>query len=97
MSILAEHDVEYNTVRYLERPPTKEELELLMGLLGIEDPREMARTKEPVYRELSLATASASELLDAIVAHPILLERPIFVLGGRAVIGRPADRVLELL
>jgi arsenate reductase len=68
-----------------------------MGLLSIEDPRLMMRTGEPEYEELALNEASSDQLLAAIAAHPKLLERPIFVSGGRAVIARPPERLLELL
>jgi arsenate reductase (glutaredoxin) len=95
--ILAEKGVEADYVRYLEQAPTRERLLDLMGMLGIDDPRAMMRTGEPVYAELGLASAGPDELLDAIVAHPILLERPIVVREGRAVIARPAERVLEIL
>lgn len=58
----------------------------------------MMRTEEPVYRELNLGTAaSRDELLDAMSDHPILIQRPIIIRGDRAVIGRPPERVLELL
>ena len=89
--------MEAEVVRYLDTPPTVAELRELMGLLGIDDPREMMRTGESVYTELGLADVSGDELLAAISENPILLERPIFVRGGKAVIARPADRVLELL
>ena len=69
-----------------------------MALLGIDDPRQMMRTGEPVYAELALDDATpATQLLEAITRHPILLERPIFVVGDRAVIARPPERLLELL
>ena len=86
-------------MRYLEAPPTKDELERLMGLLGIDDPRQMMRPGEDAYKANSLddPAKTRDELLDAIVKDPILLERPIFVRNGRAVIARPAERVLELL
>lgn len=84
-------------VRYLDVPPTQQELKRLMALLGIDDPRPMMRTGEALYAELRLQDATRDELLDAIVAHPILLERPIFVCGDRAVIARPPERLLELL
>lgn len=84
-------------VRYLDVPPTQQELKRLMALLGIDDPRQMMRTGEALYAELRLQDATRDELLDAIVAHPILLERPIFVCGDRAVIARPPERLLELL
>ena len=95
--ILAEKGVDANYVRYLDEAPTREQLVELMRMLGIDDPRAMMRTGEPVYRELELAGAGHDELLDAIVANPILLERPIVVREGRAVIARPAERVLEIL
>ncbi len=68
-----------------------------MELLGIDDPRAMMRTGEAVYSELGLSGASKVELLEGITQHPVLLERPIFVLGERAVIARPPERLLELL
>ena len=57
----------------------------------------MMRTGEPLYSELGLADAGRDSLLDAIAEHPILLERPIFVVGERAVVARPPERLLELL
>jgi arsenate reductase (glutaredoxin) len=96
-SILDEHHIEAEVVRYLDVPPTRAELEHLMDLLGIDDPRLMMRTGETVYTELGLDQKGSAELLDAIADHAILLERPIFINDGRAVIGRPPERVLELL
>ena len=96
-SILAEHGVEAEVIRYLDEPPTRAALQDLMGKLGIDDPRAMMRTGEDRYKELGLADAGPDELLDAIVANPILLERPIFVVGDRAVVARPPERLLELL
>jgi arsenate reductase (glutaredoxin) len=98
LSLLEERDVDAESIRYLDEPPTLAELERLMALLGIEDPRQMMRTGEPVYAEMGLDDDPArGELLEAITQHPILLERPIFVVGDRAVIARPPERVLELL
>jgi arsenate reductase (glutaredoxin) len=103
--ILLERGIEADYVRYLDRAPTKDELRRVMGLLGIDDPRRMMRTGEPVYAELGLAdvdvdadpAVDADRLLDAMTEHPILIERPIVIRGDRAVIARPAERVLELL
>jgi arsenate reductase len=95
--IIGERGVSADYVEYLETRPDRAELERLMGLLGIDDPRAMMRTGEPVYRELDLAEANGDALLDAIAAHPILLERPIVIRGDRAVIARPPERLLELL
>jgi arsenate reductase (glutaredoxin) len=96
-AILDEHHIDAEVVRYLDTPPTVEDLERLVTMLGITDPREMMRTAQPEYQDLGLAGASADALLEAIAAHPILLERPIFISGERAVIARPPERLLELL
>ena len=96
-AILDENDIEAEVVPYLDVPPSRADLEHLMDLLGLVDPRGMMRTGEAVYAELALEDKGPTELLDAIVDHPILLERPIFVHDGRAVIGRPPERLLELL
>lgn len=95
--ILDGEEVSCEIVRYLQDAPTRAELERVMGLLGIDDPREMMRTGESVYKELGLAGADRDALLDAMAAHPILIERPVVIRGDRAVIGRPPERVRELL
>lgn len=95
--LLGDHGVDATYVQYLEDTPPREELERVLGLLGAEDPREMMRTGEAVYRELDLDSADRDALLDAMVEHPILIERPIVIRGDRAVIGRPPERLLELL
>lgn len=96
-AILRERGAEARVVRYLDTPPDVEDLRRLMAQLGIEDPRRMMRTGESVYSELDLDHAGADQLLEAISLHPVLLERPILVVGDKAVIARPAERVLELL
>jgi arsenate reductase len=95
--LLEEEGIEATIVEYLQHPPTMAELETLMGQLGIDDARLMMRTGEDVYTELGLADRHGTALLEAIAAHPILLERPIVVHRGRAVIARPPERLLELL
>ncbi|WP_252271115.1 arsenate reductase (glutaredoxin) [Pseudomonas subflava] len=85
-------------VRYLETPPSAEELRALLAKLGI-GPRDLLRTGEDEYKALNLADTSLGDerLIAAMVAHPKLIERPILVAGDRAVIGRPPEKVLELL
>ena len=95
--LLAERGVEATYLRYLDQAPSRDELVRVMGMLGIDDPRAMMRRGEAVYSELGLADATPDELLDAMVEHPILIERPIVVKDGRAVIARPPERALELL
>ena len=95
--ILAERGVDADYVRYLEQTPTKAEIEAVLAMLGTDDPRAIMRTGEGVYRELDLAGAGRDALLDAMVANPILIERPIVIRGDRAVVGRPPENVLDLL
>jgi arsenate reductase (glutaredoxin) len=95
--LLAERGIEARVVEYLKAPPTVAELRTLMEQLGLDDPREMMRTGEDLYASLGLADQTGDALLDAIAANPILLERPIVVHVGRAVIARPPEKLLELL
>lgn len=94
---LTERGVEAVYVEYLEAVPSRAELEAIVRKLGIASPRGMMRTSEPVYQELGLADADDERLYAAMLAHPILVERPIVIVGERAVIARPADKVRELL
>jgi arsenate reductase (glutaredoxin) len=97
LSLLEERGVQADTILYLDDPPTVADLRGLMELLAIDDPRLMMRTGEPLYGELALDDVAGDALLEAVAHHPILLERPIFAVAGRAVIARPPERVLELL
>jgi arsenate reductase (glutaredoxin) len=95
--ILEERGVDADYVKYLETTPPREEIERVMGLLGIDDPRQMMRTGEAEYGDLGLADADRDRLLDAMVEHPILIERPIVIKGDKAVIARPPEKVLDIL
>lgn len=95
--ILAERGIDAELFEYLQRHPSRDDIERVMGLLGTDDPRDIIRAKEPVYRELGLADASRDQLLDAMAEHSVLIERPIVIRGDRAVVARPPERVLELL
>jgi len=95
--ILAERGVEADYVRYLEQAPSRAEIEAVLARLGTDDPRAIMRTGEAVYTELGLAGADCDALLEAMVANPILIERPIVIRGDRAVIGRPPENVFDLL
>lgn len=98
LALLREHGIEPEIVEYLKAPPDRDALRRLAEYTGLR-PRELLRSKEAPYRALGLERSGLSddEVLAAIAAHPILLERPIAVAGRRAVIGRPPERVLELL
>jgi arsenate reductase len=95
--LLTERGIDAQVVEYLKAAPTVRQLQDLMEQLGISDPREMMRTGEEVYASLGLAEHTGETLLEAIAANPVLLERPIVVRNGRAVIARPPERLLELL
>ena len=95
--IVAALGVEAEVIEYLETPPGKEELRELLDKLDMQ-PGELVRHGEAVYKEnYAGKTLSEEQWLDALVAHPILIERPIVVRGDRAVVGRPPEKVLELL
>lgn len=85
-------------VRYLETPPSAAELLALLGKLGI-GARQLLRTGEDEYKALGLddPQLSDAQLVEAMAAHPKLIERPILVAGDKAVIGRPPEKVLEIL
>jgi len=95
--ILESRGVDAAYLRYLEQAPSREDLETVLVMLGLDDPREIVREKEAVYDELGLASAGRDELLDAMTAHPVLIQRPIVIHEDRAVVARPPERVLELL
>jgi len=95
--ILAEKGIDADYVRYLEQSPSRAAIEAVVAQLGTDDPRAIMRTGESVYKELDLAGAERDALLDAMVANPILIERPIVIRGDRAVVGRPPENVLDLL
>lgn len=95
--LVAAKGLDAEVVEYLKTPPSKAELARLVKLLGIA-PLDLIRSGEAVFKEhYAGKTLSDDEWLDAMVAHPILIERPIVVKGARAVIGRPPEKVLDLL
>jgi arsenate reductase len=96
-AILQERGIEYERIPYLEQAPSRAELERVLGLLGTDAPRVLIREGEPEYAELGLATADRDALLDALAQHPSLLQRPVVIRGDRAVVARPAEKVLDLL
>ncbi|MBF0460880.1 MAG: arsenate reductase (glutaredoxin) [Magnetococcales bacterium] len=98
LKLLEENGITPQVVRYLETPPSAQELDRVLTALGLE-PRQLMRTREPLYRELGLDNLSLSrqELILAMVANPRLIERPVVLSGDRAVLGRPTEKVLDLL
>lgn len=98
LTMLQENDIEVEIVKYLETPPTAEELQQIVKLLGIK-PAELVRTGEKLYRELGLKDAefTDSEWIETLVENPRLIERPIVVHDGKAAIGRPLENIQAIL
>jgi len=98
LELLKENGIEPEIVPYLETPPSEDQLRELLGMLGI-PARELLRKGEEEYRALGLGDPALGEdeIIAAMAAHPRLIERPVFVHRGRAVIGRPPEQVLGLL
>ena len=98
LQILRDQSVEPTIIEYLQDSPDADEIGNLVKLLGILA-RDLIRTGESAYQEAKLDNPDLSEdeIIQAICDYPILLERPVVVVGNRAVIGRPPSRVLEIL
>lgn len=97
VALLEEKGVDADIVKYLETPPSKEELVEMLQMLGI-GARELMRTKEAIYKELNLKEESdENKLIAAMVAHPKLIERPIVIKDGKAAIGRPIENIVSLI
>lgn len=99
LALLQEKGIEPDVVLYLDAPPDAATLKKLLKILGMNSARELMRQKEEVYKALNLGDSAFSEsaLIDAMVANPKLIERPIVVANGQARIGRPPEQVLEIL
>lgn len=96
-SILEKKKVVFDTVEYLKTPLDKEEIKTLLKKLGLKA-EELIRKKEPVFQEkFATKKLTESQWINAMVQFPILIERPILVKGNTAIIGRPPEKVLELL
>lgn len=95
--LVSERKIEARIVEYLETPPNKTELRMLLRKLDMK-PADLVRHSERIYQETyANREMNDEQWLDALVAHPILIERPIVVCGERAVIGRPPEKVLALI
>jgi arsenate reductase (glutaredoxin) len=97
LALLEEHGITPQVARYLDDPPTREELVALLARLDMK-PSELVRRGEEICKtEYAGRDMSEDDWLDAMLAHPVLIERPIVVAGERAVVARPPEKVLELL
>ena len=98
LALLQERGVTPTVVEYLKTPPDAATLGDILAKLGC-PPRQLMRVKEAVYRELGLGDENLSDadLIRAMIANPILIERPIVLAGDRAALGRPPETVLAIL
>jgi len=98
LALLQEQGIEPKVVEYLNETPDTKTLDGLLKKLKLE-PRDLMRRKEAAYKELGLDDPALSRqaLIAAMVEHPILIERPIVVNGAKAALGRPPEKVLEIL
>lgn len=98
IQILNEYGVPYREVKYHDAPLTKAKLVELIKKIGIE-PRELLRTNEDLYRELHLGKKELSneKIIELMIQHPDLMQRPILERGDKAIIGRPSERITEFL
>ncbi|QIZ46402.1 arsenate reductase (glutaredoxin) [Dickeya zeae] len=99
LALLQQQGIEPEVVLYLDTPPDAATLARLIKQLGFNSARELMRRKEELYRELNLAddTLTEAQLIEAMVTHPKLIERPIVVANGHAKLGRPPEQVLDIL
>jgi arsenate reductase len=98
LALLEQRAGKVEIINYLDHPPDAATVRQLLTLLGL-PARQLLRSGEAVYQELGLADPALDEaaLIAAMVAHPILIERPIVVANGKATIGRPPEAVLAIL
>ncbi len=95
--IVAGRGIEARIVEYLKTPPSRDELCAVLQKLGMKASELVRRGEEEYKQHYAGRTLTEDEWLDALIEHPILIERPIVVRGDRAVVGRPPEKVLELL
>ena len=98
LQLLHEKGIQPTIVEYLETPPDAATLDAILKQLDME-PRDLMRRKEPEYETLNLADTGLSReaLIQAMVSHPKLIERPIVLANKKAALGRPPENVLEIL
>jgi len=102
LALLQEQGIEPTVVEYLKHPPVAAEIKALLRKLGLKA-EQLLRKGEELYQAMSIEKGWAgkelteAQWIDVLAEHPVLIERPIVVLGDRAVLGRPPEQVLTLL
>ena len=98
LELLKARGIETEIVEYLKTPPDAQQLEQILNMLAL-DPRQLMRTNEAEYKDNNLADPSLTrnQLIQAMVEHPKLIQRPIVISHGKAALGRPPEAVLEIV
>jgi len=98
LQLLEDNKVKPMIVEYLKTPPSKSELKRILKMLNVK-PRDLLRKKEEEYKAQGLDNSSLTDeqIIDIMLAHPKLIERPIVVKGDKAALGRPPENVLDIL
>jgi arsenate reductase len=97
LELLEQSGKEFIVIKYLEDVPTKNELKDIINLLGIK-PIDLIRKNEAIWKEqFKGKTLSDAQLIDAMLKNPKLIERPIVINGNKATIGRPPEKILDII
>ncbi len=98
LQILRSQSDDIAVIEYLEMPPTYTQMRTILALLQM-SPRDLMRQNEPPYRDCRLDRPELSDdhLIEQMIEHPILIERPIVLANGKAVVGRPPECVMDIL
>ena len=98
LGLLRDNGFDPQIVDYLNHPPDKDTLRSILAGLGVR-PRDIIRKSEKIYADLGLAEQIDNDelILDAMIAHPKLIERPIVMVGNKITIGRPPSNILEII
>lgn len=98
VTIADENNTDTEVFKYLDETPTVAQLKTVLKMLGFESAREWMRTKEDIYKELDLKNEEDEEkLLEAMAQNPKLIERPVLIKNGKAIIGRPTSIISDFL
>lgn len=97
LALLEESGEEFEVIKYLENTPSKEELDKIIQMLGI-PPIELVRTKEAIWKEkYKDKTLNDNQIIEAMIDNPRLIERPIVIKDNKAAIGRPIEKIINIL
>lgn len=99
LEILDQRGVSYDVIKYLESPPDRATLERILDAIP-DEPQALVRIDDAKFKALGIAKAGVTtrdQVIDVLLAHPEVMQRPVVFVSGRAVIARPSEKVLELL